>query len=500
MRDFETGLVPKGVDHDLAYWNTKDTAADLFPFLLIASQYLDKKNENLWLQVLARKSEICGPMPRKIFFQPARIAEEDLSTVIFGASEYAKDGLLAITERSGRGPWFDRLEVIMQALIAHANVRTTAGNISSANCEVNGEMLQVLSRLYWATRKSEYLKMAENIAEAYLFDIFPNNQYLPAIKWNFTEKKPEEPIFHLRDHGSEIIPGLTELYLLEKELGRPKAERYREPLKKFLDIILKVGRTKDGLWYNTIDTNTQKQLNNNIVDTWGYILNAYKMFDIVEDSYFYSKEIKRAMQAAASKKSFIWEKQNPDGYADTIESMLYLLLWFDIPECHRWVDDEIEILFSKQLPSGFIQKHYLDGNFIRTSLLYATYKTQGILIDPWNKDVRIGAAYDKNNKELYVYLSTASKWSGLLKFDLPRHRIIWNLPFEYPRLNATPEWFVVEPKKTYMIVYLDTGEKFYHSGQSLAKGVAINLNEEQPSLNLKLLEQNRCKSKDKTLR
>lgn len=481
LRDPETGLVPRTTEPKMAYWNTKDTAADLFPFLLLASQYLDKDNERLWLNTLAKEREIRGPMPCTIQFKPTKVIAEDLSIVIFGASEYAKDGLLAVVERSSRGPWFVRLEEIAQNIIDTAYVETKLGKICSSSTEVNGEMLQVLSRLYWATQKDEYLQMAERIAEAYLFDILPNNQYLPANNWNFTKGKPVSSYFRFRDHGSEIIAGLTELYVLEKMQARPQSARYREALKKFLDLILVVGRTEDGLWYNTVDIKTHEPYNKEIVDTWGYILNAYQMFDIAEGTSIYSDEIKRTMQAAASRKSFTWEGMHHDGYADAIESMLYLLPWYDIPEFHHWVDDEIEVMFRMQSPSGFVGKtsEYLDGNFIRTSLLYAFYKTQGVIADPWREDVYLGAVFDKGEKELYIYFTADAPWKGVLKFDLPLHRTIWNLPFEYPRLNGKPEWFVVKPENIYTIVDLNTGKEFFQSGESLAKGIEITIDEEE---------------------
>ena len=208
--------------------------------------------------------------------------EEKINLVIFGASEFAKDGLLPLIEHSGRGPWFARLEEIAQAIIEASPVNTKKGKIPSSNCEVNGNMLQVLSRLYWATQKDEYLQMAEQIAEAYLFDILPNNQFLPAMDWNFDKGEPVRSHFRFRDHGSEIIPGLVELCFQKEAKDDLKLPSYREPLKKMLDLILLVGRTKDGLWYNTVDVKTHEPLGTAVIDTWGYILNAYLMFDIAE--------------------------------------------------------------------------------------------------------------------------------------------------------------------------------------------------------------------------
>ncbi|MBA4320392.1 MAG: hypothetical protein C0412_18495, partial [Flavobacterium sp.] len=131
-RDPETGLVPTATHEEMAFWNAKDTAADLFPFLLLASHYLDRDNEHLWLLTLEKEKRICGAMPCKVFFQPTRVETEEIPKVIFGASEYAKDGLLAVTERLGRGLWFIRLEEIAQGLIKASYIPTSSGNICSS--------------------------------------------------------------------------------------------------------------------------------------------------------------------------------------------------------------------------------------------------------------------------------------------------------------------------------------------------------------------------------
>ncbi|MCP4536085.1 MAG: hypothetical protein GY832_02965 [Chloroflexi bacterium] len=490
MRDEQTGLVPKSTHPRLAYWDPEDVAADLFPFLLLSSQYLDRESEVLWLETLSNEREICGPMPCSIELYSGQVIDEEMSRIIFSASEYAKDGVLAVSERFGQGPWFDRMEEIMNALIDAAYVETEAGKISDRGTEANGEMLQVLSRLYWATGNDRYLEMAERIAEAYLFDVFPKNRYLPATYWDFDNGQPQSDDFRLRDHGSEIAPGLVELYLLEKLHERPQAQRYREPLKLFLDAMLALPRTDDGLWYNSVDARTGDALDARPVDTWGYLLLGYQTFDMVEGSDVYQSEIERVMRAAASRKSFAWEEDYLDGYADTIESMLYLLPWHDIPECHRWVDDEIEVMLDKQDDAGFIEQWYLDGNYIRTALLYATYKTKGITLGPWQEDVRLGAAYDSDNRELYVHLSADTNWEGVLQFDVPRHQMFWNLPFEYPRLNGTPEWFTVESENTYIVVNLDADEESTYSGQQLAAGLTVNLSQDGPdTLRLKIVEQ-----------
>jgi hypothetical protein len=480
LRDPVTGLTPRSLRQ--RFWNGYDTAADCFPFMLLASHYLDKESESLWLHTLASERRLSGPLPRTMTLDGSEIIEESPEKIIFGGAEYAKDGLIYLTASLGKGPWFERMEEIIQKIVAEAGIKSSAGLIAADDAETNGDLLQVLSRLYWATRDERYITMAERITETYLFEIIPNNNGMPAMRWDFAAGKASSDYFKFRDHGNEILPGLSEVYFVEKLLNRPQAIKYREPLKSLLDKCLIVGRSPDGLWYDAVYTDTYTPKIQKISDNWGYILNAYRTFDLAEGTDIYSKEILRAMKAAAAMKSYPWESKNQDGYADSIESMLYQLSQFDVPECHLWVDDEIEVLFAKQLPSGFVDGSYLDGNFIRTSLMYAFYKTQGIMSDPWRDDLRFGTALDKSKKSCYLYLDADKPWQGLLKFDFARHKAYWNLPFNYPRLNAMPEWFIVHPDRKYGIKNLSTNKKTEHSGKALIEGYKIMLDGKSPAL------------------
>jgi hypothetical protein len=491
-RDPSTGLIPRAVSPWYQKWNADSVAGNLFAHLVIASQYLDPTNVGLWEQTMATEREICGPMPCSIELDSGAVMEQDLDTIIQGASEYSRDGLLSIVERFGPGPWFDRVTEVADAIIDAAQVETQAGPIPSNGTEVNGSQLQLLSRLYWATGDERYLQMGERIAEAYLFGVLPSSsQGLPTDYWDFETQSPlpedtrfrpaVESIpgvypFRLVDHGSEIIPGLAELYFLERMLNRPQAERYRQPLQEFLDKILVTGRTDEGLWVRSVDVATLEPFNDQPNDTWGYNLAGFHAFDLAEGTDRYTAEIERMMREVATKHSWPWEwGPQQDGYADTIESMLYLLPWFDISEAHRWVDDEIEVMFLKQRADGFVEGWFLDGNFVRTALLYGQYKTQGLSLAPWSESVRVGAAFDREEDTLYVYLAAQEAWQGKLRFDAPRHRIIWNMPIEYPRVNGAPEWYVVEPESVYSITNVDTGEVSSFSGQELVEGLPVTI-------------------------
>jgi hypothetical protein len=494
VRDPDTGLIPWAVSPFYNEWNLGAAGSNLYSHLLIASHYVDPGGQVSWEKAIVTERELCGSVPCSIDLSSRTLIEKGTENVIGDLVEYTRDGLLPATERMGPGIWFDRLLEGTDAILDTAYIETRVGTLPSNELQDNGAMLQLLPRLYWATGDERYLQMAERIAEVYLSDVLAYDHGLPTDFWDFEAQRPipyihaddarflapgekgqDLYIFRLADHGGEIVPGLAELYYLERMTGRPWADQYRQPIKEFLDRVLVTGRTEEGLWYRSVDAATLEPFNRELNDTWGYLLVGYQTFDLAEGTDRYAAEIERTMHAVATQHSIQWEGEQADGYADSIESMLYLLPWYDIPEAQYWVDDEIEVLFLKQQPDGFVERWFLDGNFVRTALLYAQYKSQGLYLEPWSECARVGAALDRDSETLYVYISAQGDWQGKLRFDTPRHRVIWSLPAEYPRVNGAPEWYVVVPEQTYQVTDLDTGETSSYSGEELAEGIPIAL-------------------------
>ena len=75
----------------------------------------------------------------------------DLGNIIFGASEYIKDGLMPLNEFIGPSPWQERMIDILDDLYIHISDFDSLDKYftkSSYVEEINGEMLQTLSRVY----------------------------------------------------------------------------------------------------------------------------------------------------------------------------------------------------------------------------------------------------------------------------------------------------------------------------------------------------------------
>ena len=79
----------------------------------------------------------------------------------------------------------------------------------------------------------------------------PRNHGLPGYTWDF-EKHEGPDRMRLRDHGNEIVVGLTLLHALESD-ARPAARRasWRAPLGRMLDRIL-ASANPDGMLYDDI--------------------------------------------------------------------------------------------------------------------------------------------------------------------------------------------------------------------------------------------------------
>ena len=150
------GCCRRALAEDDRLWDYADAGADLFPHLLIAAHLLTPD---------AVGAADGGDRGRASSRRRRPAANIDLVTNrqdprprdrMYGAVEYAKDGLLPLTERLGPGPWLDRMQEIMHAVDEQSAVKTRFGPIPSEEGEVNGQALQVYARLYWVTGDTRY--------------------------------------------------------------------------------------------------------------------------------------------------------------------------------------------------------------------------------------------------------------------------------------------------------------------------------------------------------
>src|ERR1043166_1684814 len=149
------------------------------------------------------------------------------------------------------------------------------------------------------------------------------------------ENEPVGPRpFHLGDHGNESVSGLVEWHRVEIQLGLPEQAAHGAAVNKMLDRLLQKGRTPEGLWYELIDVPNGKVRDRDLTANWGYLGQAYLNQAATlrtdpaanqEAAARYEGAASTMLRAVSTVDFYAWEHGQMDGYADTLESALYLL-------------------------------------------------------------------------------------------------------------------------------------------------------------------------------
>jgi tagatose 1,6-diphosphate aldolase len=447
-----------------------NSGADNYPYLVATAFFTDRAiyegRMRMMLRNEIRYTNVLDGIPGDLELKQLKLGPAS----IFGAAEYAKDGLLAITELLGRTPWFYRMVDMTAAVMEHAPVHTEFGNLPDNGAEVNGDLLQTLTRLATMTGDRRFLEWAERIGDAYVREVMPRNHGLPGYTWDFKEHRGADRL-RLRDHGNEIVVGLMLLYAIEANRRAERAAPYRVAIARMLDRILQSANA-DGMLYNEIRCSDLEPLDRGLVDNWGYVYGAMYTFYMVTNETKYREAVLRVLKNLPKYRNYDWEHGRQDGYADTIESALYLVAREPVPEALDFIETEIRTLmaFQKSNGDGTVESAYPDGNWARTVLLYALMKTQGCYVDDWREGVRLGARRVGNR--LYLSLEAPRPWRGKLHFDFARHRRVLNFDRDYVRLNEWPEWFTVDENTIYKMQDA-TGRARVLLGSELKEGVPI---------------------------
>jgi hypothetical protein len=452
----------------LHVYRPHNSGADNYPYLVATAWFTDRPVFEGRLREMLRNeiryTNAKDGIPADLNLETAALGPPSL----FGAAEYAKDGLLAITELLGRTPWFYRMADMTADLMRQAPIASDFGALPDAGAEVNGDALQALVRLAAMTGDPRYLEWARRIGDAYVREVLPKNHGLPGYTWDFAKHEGPDRM-RLRDHGNEIVVGLQLLHALEAERGGERGPSYREPLARMLDRIL-ASANPDGLLYDEIRASDLGPLSQHLSDNWGYVYGAVYTHYMVTGDERYREATRRVLRNLKHYRGHDWERGSHDGYADAIESALYLVAREPVPEALDWIESETKRLIAFQQEDGTIERWYGDGNWSRTLLLYAMMKTQGSFLDGWQEGVALGAVRD--GERLLVSLQAPAGWKGRLRFDHARHRRELNFARNYVRLNEWPEWFTVDENTLYRLTD-GAGQDTLRLGSELKQGLDV---------------------------
>ncbi|HQP97717.1 MAG TPA: hypothetical protein PLY86_04635 [bacterium] len=485
--DRTTGLLPR--TGKVSTWYVRDSAADLYPFLVMAAYYTDRSVfDTTMMEILrneVRHSTRLGMLSDNVLAGGGFENQEvNLDSIMFGSCEYAKDGLLPLTELLGHHAWYERMCGIADDVIAHAPYDSSFGKLPSVSAEINGEFLQVLARLAFLTRDPRYVQQMISIGDFYFNEVIPKSNGIPAHLWDLKEGKPANNAFVFSDHGNEIAGGLSELVMFLKETGHPKFAEYKGPMTDLMDTLLQYGLNEDGVWYSKISITDRKILDARHAHCWGYLFNAVYTTYLITGEERFIEATQRAMRAVTEKPTYLDDpegsgrKYGSNAYSDAIESAIVFLNRLPNEEMSEVLDVCVKRFLSRQREDGIIEDWYGDGNYVRTSLMYVFMKSQGTWIEPWREDTKLGAVRD--GEKVTLTLDAEKPWQGKIRFDIPRHKMYFNLPVNYTRLNEFPEWFTVDLDHLYTVRIGDE-EKTYLGGE-LRDGIAVSAGNEKATV------------------
>jgi hypothetical protein len=476
--DPKSKLVPRTLDKDIDIWNAHDCAADNYPFLVLTSFFTDReKYQGLMREMLKNEIRLTSrvkSLPDTYSFSKQDFDHETVSMdrIIFGASEYIKDGLLPLTEWLGHSPWSERMLTMLTDMDEHLDIAGGLGDRNFENppqAEVNGELLQVLSRMYWMTGDQKFLDWAVQIGDYFLI-----GEEYPVSNFEY---------LRLRDHGCELVSGLCELYVTLHFVDNEKKKTYQQPLYDFLDYILEHGRNDDGFFYNAINPQTGEVVDEALADTWGYTLNGYYSVYMVDSVDAYKDVVTKIFENLHKYRDHDWENGGADGYADAVEGAINLYNRVPDERAAKWIDSEIQVMWSMQDSShrenaqqwkgtGIIEGWYGDGNFARTSIMHNLWKSKGTYLQPWIPEIKLGA--EMAGDTLYIAVQSSVPWEGKLHFDKARHETGLNMPIDWPRINQFSEWYTVKPNQKYHLTELQESSQEVE-GESLIEGMELTL-------------------------
>ena len=167
-----SGLLPRRVDMaDQRFWNAKDCAADNYPFLTLVGEMtgdytLRLISRNILDQEIKLTCRV-DSLPDDFDFatQQFKSATPNMADVIFGASEYCKDGLIPITEWVGPGPWSKRMSDLIADIWKHAEIDSPVGKVPTNNMEVDGDLLQASAVDHDGARRVQHLRQRQHLGD-----------------------------------------------------------------------------------------------------------------------------------------------------------------------------------------------------------------------------------------------------------------------------------------------------------------------------------------------
>jgi hypothetical protein len=273
------------------------------------------------------------------------------------------------------------------------------------------------------------------------------------------------------------------LFAVDSTACPEKCEQYQPHLEYMFDQILQRGTNSDGVIIGSLQATPGPHDDVTTRDGWGYDFVGFLDYDLALGTRRYHDAIRRPMTRLLRPRyqKFAWDDRSRDNTADSVEGGIYLLRRIPVPEAFIWVDREIAtLLVDHSDPSRLWDTHKLEANTVRTVLIHTMLHTRNTIARPWQQGLQLGAA--PCGEGICLFLKSSDAYTGRLQFDIPRHRLFMGFSQDWPRMNAVPEWFTVEPDDShhYVVRDVDAGTEKVATGASLREGLPIELAPNEP--------------------
>src|SRR5512145_1101669 len=175
--DQRTLLLPDRPVADRSQWvyTPHNSGADLYPYLILTAHLTDPDLYRGRMMEMLRSEVQHTTVQRSIPADLNLATHRPGAPSFFGAAEYAKDGLIAVTEYLGRTPWFYRMVDMIADAMTDAPVPSRFGALPAADAETNGDYLQALVRIATMTGDRRFLDWARRIGDAYIEEVLPGS-------------------------------------------------------------------------------------------------------------------------------------------------------------------------------------------------------------------------------------------------------------------------------------------------------------------------------------
>ena len=387
---------------DTRLYTPHNSGADLYPYLILTAELTDpalyrgRMMEMLRNEV--RYTNTVASIPGNLTLKTGELGPPSM----FGAGEYAKDGLITVTEYLGRTPWYSRMVDMVADAMDRATVESRFGKLPASDSELNGDYLQVLARLGNMTGDPRFVDWARRIADAYIEEVLPGSHGVPSGKWDFTAHTGDQRL-RLRDHGNELVVGLVLQYANEQRWKTPRAEKWRPVIARDARSHARVRESRRAALQRgrrghaeAVDATALGQLGL-------HLRRGLHLLSMHGRDALSRRRALKVLRNLPKYRRYAWEPrprepQLPlgsfDGYADTIESALYLVAREPVPEALDWIESEMQVMLGMQRPDGHIEYWYGEGNFNRTAMLYALMQSRGVRPAHWQPGMQVGAVQD----------------------------------------------------------------------------------------------------------